>query len=166
MPNYEFQKRSCYLAGPITGLTYNNARYGWRSSFSTMLGKIAPHIECYSPMRQKEFLSSLQGMQCRGADLDSLEHAISRPLGILGRDRNDVRERDVIVACFLGAEKASIGTVWEIGYACALQKPIVVIMEEKNNPHDHVFITHTAHYVVPTLEEAAKITASLLTPDI
>lgn len=159
------QARSCYLAGPITGLSYNEARYGWRAAFADMLKKMAPHVECYSPMRQKEFLSQQQNLQCRGEDLDRLDHALSRPLGILARDRNDVKERDVTVACFLGAQRVSIGTVFELGRADAFDKPVVVVME-KDNPHQHVFITHTAGYVVETLEEAALIVASLLSPDI
>ncbi len=157
--------KSCYLAGPITGLTYGEARYGWRKTFAESIHQVAPHIECYSPMRQKEFLSHLQSMECKGVDLERYEQCISRPLGILTRDLNDVRERDCIVACFLGAKIPSIGTVFELGVARALNKPIVVVMED-DNPHQHVFVTHCGGYVTPSLDEAVHIVRSLLTPDL
>lgn len=160
-----FQKRSLYLAGPITGLSYGEARHGWRKEFARLIGQTAPHIECFSPMRQKEFLSEAQCMECKEADLDKYGEAIAKPHGILTRDRNDVRERDALVACFLGAERVSIGTVWEIGYASCLLKPIVVVMEP-GNIHDHTFVTASAGYVVETLEEAALIAGSILTPGV
>lgn len=162
-----FSAKSVYLAGPITGLSYGEAKNGWRAEFAKLLAARAPHIECYSPMRSKEFLSDQQNLECRGVDLDKIEHALSRPLGILTRDGNDVAQRDAVVACFLGAQRVSIGTVWEIGFASAQhpRKPIIVVME-KDNIHDHVFITHSSGYVVETLDEAALITGSLLTPGV
>jgi nucleoside 2-deoxyribosyltransferase len=126
----------------------------------------SPHIECFSPMRAKEFLSHQQSLQCRGEDLEKLGHALSKPHGILTRDFNDVTNRDAMVACFLGAQRVSIGTVWEIGVAYSHKKPVVVVMEPEGNVHDHVFVTHTAGYVVPTIEEAAIILGSILTPGI
>jgi nucleoside 2-deoxyribosyltransferase len=123
--------KKLYLAGPITGLSYDTARGGWRKEFAEMLRLQSPHIECYSPMRAKEFLSEQQSLQCRGEDLEKLGHALSRPLGILTRDGNDVRTADAIVACFLdhAAGVASLGTVWEIGYAAASRVPVVAVMK-------------------------------------
>lgn len=161
-----YSTKSVYLAGPITGLSYGEAARGWREEFSGLMHMRAPHVECFSPMRSKEFLSKEQSLQCKGVELDAIEHALSRPLGILTRDSNDVRSRDVIVACFLGAKIVSIGTVWEIGHAKALNKPIVVIMEPDGNCHDHIFVTHSAGYRVDTLDEAALIVGSMLTPGL
>lgn len=159
--------KSIYLAGPITGLSYDDARNGWRKTFAERLGIVAPHIECFSPMRAKEFLSGHQALECDGASLDKVSNVLARPLGILARDSNDVRERDLIVACFLGAtEKASIGTAWEIGYAKALGKPVLVVMEPQGNVHDHVFITHSAGWRTDDLEEAVMIAATVLTPAV
>lgn len=163
-----FAHKSIYLAGPITGLDYKTARHGWRQVFADRMRDLAPHIECFSPMRAKEFLDGQQSLQCKGAELEALGHALSRPLGILTRDANDVANRDLVVANFLGAERVSIGTVWEIGFAAAQvpRKPLIVIMEKEGNLHDHVFVTHTAGYRVETVEEAALIAASILTPGI
>lgn len=163
-----FAKKSLYLAGPITGLDYGNARYGWRKVFSDRMNIVAPHIECFSPMRAKDFLDGQQILQCKGEDLDRIGNALARPLGILTRDANDVSNRDLIVANFLGADRVSIGTTWEIGYAAAQtpRKPVIVIMEDEGNVHDHVFITHTAGYRVNNIEDAVLIAASILTPGI
>lgn len=152
---------SVYLAGPITGLSYGAARHGWREEFFNLVGGLNSAIDCFSPMRQKEFLKNSQCLAGSALELDKYEQALSRPLGIITRDFNDVTHRDAMVACFLGAERVSIGTVWEIGVAYAHRKPVVVVMEP-NNIHQHAFVTHSSGYVVPTLEEAALIIQSVL----
>jgi len=60
----------------------------------------------------------------------------------------------------LNAEQVFQGTIFEMGYAHALLKPIVVMMEE-DNIHYHLFVTETASFVVPTLEEAVHILSHL-----
>lgn len=225
-----FSKKKIYLAGPITGWSYNNARHGWRKSFADMLADRAPHLECYSPMREKEFLEK---DQCIGgeADYQSL-HGFGTPQGILTRDYNDVFTCDAMVACFLGATAPSIGTCVEFGFAKSHNKPVIMVMEKPHeetvreetktvrvsqhiaaagtaavrgeimnqvgekfevvhfaqagfefdgliykvkvpaetkivkNPHDHVFLRACAGYCVPTLEHAADIAISLLTPGL
>jgi nucleoside 2-deoxyribosyltransferase len=221
-----FPDKSIYLAGPITGQSYNNARHGWRKTFADILAaRELNHIHCFSPMREKEFLEK---DQCIGgeADYQSL-HGFGTPQGILTRDHNDVRNCDVMIGCFLGAEKVSIGTCVEFGFAHSYRKPVIMVMEpaqtivvetkevsfegekwwdrdrlhdeiEKKygaaeildrledpvtggyrfklrvngatklvkNPHDHVFLRACAGYVVPTLEHAADIAQSLLTPGL
>lgn len=152
---------SCYLAGPITGLSYSAARHGWREEFFRLMGGYASAIDCFSPMRQKEFLKNSQCLMGSADALEKYEYALSRPHGIIARDYNDVTKRDAMVACFLGAERVSIGTVWEIGVAYAHRKPVVVVMEP-HNIHQHAFVTHSSGYVVPTLEEAALIVQSIL----
>lgn len=158
--------KSIYLAGPITGLSYGVARHGWRKTFSDRMKEVAPHVECFSPMRAKEFLDGQQALECSGDDLEKINNALCRPLGILARDSNDVAERDLIVANFLGADRVSIGTVWELGHAAAFRKKVIVIMEPTGNLHDHIFVTHNYGWRVDNLEEAILIAASVLTPGI
>jgi nucleoside 2-deoxyribosyltransferase len=156
-------KSSIYLAGPITGLSYEKARAGWRQQFAEHMAGY-PDIELFSPMRAKEFLQDVVGLPGTGKALESLQFALAKPAGILTRDFNDVVSRDLMVACFLDQpDRVSIGTVWEIGVAYSHRKPIIVVMRP-GNIHDHVFITHTAGYVVETLEEAAHVAGSILTP--
>ena len=45
-----------YLAGPISGLSYEEARYGWRSE---ILGMIDGDIDVLSPMRQEGHLKEV-----------------------------------------------------------------------------------------------------------
>jgi len=160
--------KSIYLAGPITGLTYQAARHGWREEFAGTVGKYVPswhHAWCYSPMRAKEFLSAVQ---CLDGDADVL-NAIGNPFatarGIVTRDHNDVKNCDGMVACFLGAERASIGTAIEFGFAFAYKKPVVMVVEP-GNIHNHVMLRDIAGYVVPTLDDAARIMASILFPGV
>jgi nucleoside 2-deoxyribosyltransferase len=176
-----FSKRKIYLAGPITGTDYNDSRFGWRKAFDDILKlRGADHLECFSPMREKEFLEKEQCISGM-ADYGSL-HGFGTPYGILTRDHNDVRNCDAMVACFLGAKIPSIGTCVEFGFAHAYRKPVIMIMEPARgavfdasdpnygpafkNPHDHLFLRACAGYVVPTLEHAADIVQSLLTPGL
>lgn len=166
-----FPTKSIYLAGPITGLSYTEARNSWRAEFATL---VPEHIHCFSPMRAKEFLQSEQVL--RGDPGMYPEKALAIPKGILERDFNDVRTCDAMVANFLGATKASIGTCCEFGFAYALRKPVVMVIEPGQegmvgthrgpNPHFHAFLTEIAGYVVPTLDEAAHIVTHLLTPGV
>lgn len=177
-------KKKIYLAGPITGTDYNDSRFGWRKKFVEMLAaRGADHLECFSPMREKEFLERDQCIS-GAADYESL-HGFGTPWGILTRDHNDVRNCDVMIACFLEAQRVSIGTCVEVGFAHAYRKPLIMVMESDRvglqaesaegfrsdykfvkNPHDHVFLRACAGYVVPTLEHAADIAVSLMTPGL
>lgn len=233
-----FAKKRVYLGGPITGLMYQDVRNGWRKEFAKIMGSLnghqnEDHIELYSPMREKDFVDNnkrISGV----ADYASI-HGFGTPNGILTRDHNDVKECDLMIACFLGAEHVSIGTCVEFGWASAYRKPIIMIMEERateiipekvehetvdlarlmltvgpnqteilerlkqpnaewkgnkiigvtrgnemvdikylvpagkrtiRNLHDHLFLTHTAGYVVGSLKDAADITRSILTPGL
>ena len=146
-----------YLAGPITDLSYEEARNGWRVwmyEYLQMLG-----IEAASPMRGKDCLKGAVKLDRQTADYE--KSVITSPQGITGRDRNDVKTCDVMIANFLGAKQASVGTAIEFGWADAWRKPIILVMEDKGNPHDHLMITTMATYRVDNLKDAAKL-ANLL----
>lgn len=163
-----FPLKTVYLAGPISGLSYEQARHGWREQFQSILatlpGKDASHIHLLSPMRAKDFL--LKQVSLDGAPGSYEQHPLSRDIGIIGRDYNDVRNCDVMLANFLEADRVSIGTVWEFGAAYAHQKVIIAVVPEENHPHNHVFIKGTAKYVVHDLLTAAQIVYTLCTPGI
>jgi len=44
--------KKIYLAGPISGLTFEGAQ-DWRNYFTS---KISPEIDCFSPLRGKDYL--------------------------------------------------------------------------------------------------------------
>jgi nucleoside 2-deoxyribosyltransferase len=135
-----------YLAGPITGQSYKGATE-WRQAVIRDLA--LKGIVGYSPMRAK---SALDGMR----DLSAWDYPDDGPLSgraMYHRDLHDVRRADVILANFVGATQISVGTIYEMGYAKALNIPVIVAMEE-GNPHKHIFVTNGADLICPDLREA------------
>lgn len=142
-----------YLAGPITGLTYEGAS-DWRE---WVAARFPAYIVAVSPLRGKDYLP-------RGTALaDHYEPALSTTKGITTRDRFDVMRADLILVNFLGATRVSIGTVMEIAWADMLRKPIVVAMEP-GNIHEHGMLKESSGFIVPSLEEAIEVIKAVLDP--
>lgn len=160
-----YPKRMIYLAGTITGLTHDEARYGWRQDFAEFLETMdADHISCNSPMRGKEFLKD-HGVLSSGHDYP--DHAMATAEGITTRDYNDVRECSLMVACFLeSGNRPSLGTAAEYGFCWALHKPIITVGPEDEVNVRHLMLKRMSGYRVDTLEEAAMIAYHLLTPGL
>lgn len=146
-------KYIAYLAGPITGLSFDGA-VDWREAFISMLPK---KIEGMSPLRGKHYL---EGVESISASYEELVLSCAR--GITTRDYNDCKRCDILVANLLGADKISIGTVMEIAWAKAFQTPVVAIMEDSGNPHEHPMINECIGFRVKTLQEAADIVKVVL----
>lgn len=168
----KLQQREIYLAGPITGLSYGEARHGWREEFDAILYKMGPafrHIKCRSPMRAKQHLETLEEIGATG-DQPEYDHFISKGRAIVERDRNDVRTSDAVVFNFLGASVASVGSCIEIGWADAFRVPTVLIIEDYarilKNPHEHLMVDGICGYRVNNLQDAAFAVANMLTPGI
>ena len=161
-----YPNRSIYLAGPISGLTHDEARYGWRQEFKDMLERMdAFHIHCNSPMRGKEFLEASGVLSNDGAGYP--DHAMSTPAGVTTRDYNDVRNCDVMVACYLESlRRPSLGTAAEFGYCWALHKPVITIGPADEVNVRHLMLSRMSGYRVDTLEEGAMLAFHLLTPGI
>lgn len=142
-----------YLAGPITGLSFDKAT-DWRNEVVDKL--VAVGIDAFSPLRAKAYLSGVNAI----AD-HYPESVLSSRKGITNRDRFDVMQCDVLFANMLGATKASIGTAIELGWADAFRKPIVLVMEE-GNIHDHAMVNEVSGFVVRTVEEGINVVKALL----
>ena len=147
-----------YLAGPISGQSYEGS-VDWREEAHE---RLAPDIECFSPMRGKEFLDQLKGILpannegWKGQGFTSLEKELIQQHAIVRRDFWDVERCDMILANLLPAEETemvSIGTCYEMSLALWLRKIVVVVMGE-GNIHDHYFVRESAWVVVKTMEEA------------
>ena len=147
-----------YLAGPIAGLTYEGAALGWRERIKPLL----PEFDLYSPMRNKEFLAGV------GELSGSYEHnPLASAKGILGRDRNDVLNCDLMIACFLEADgNMSLGTAMEFGWADAWRKPIIAVGEPDGSHIRHPMLSAASLYIVETLEHAAQLARHLLLPGV
>ena len=147
---------SIYLAGPISGLSYKDCTQ-WREDFARA---VEPSIQCYSPMRYKSYLSN------EGVIKDQYDQITTTPLstqkGIMTRDFFDCERADVIVANLLNSKKVSIGTCMEMAWAFQNHTPVIAIMEEKDNPHDHAMIRETIGFRVTNVKEAIELAKAIL----
>lgn len=141
-----------YLAGPISGQTYKGATE-WRDKVAFDLYESG--IESASPLRFKSYLKDELDIA------DSYNYTLSTPKAIYTRDRWDVLRADVVLVNFIGAERVSIGSVIELGWADAFEKPVVIAMEDANI-HQHAMVNEIAGYIVPTLDEAVQVVRALL----
>ena len=145
--------RSCYLAGPIAGLVYEEAT-DWRVSAADKLSSLG--VQALSPMRGKSFLRGTGPIGKRPYD-----SVLASDAGITTRDRFDVMRSDAVLFNLLGTESTSIGTMIEIGWADALRKPIILAIED-GNVHWHPMVRAAAGYLVSTLDEAVDIVGYVL----
>lgn len=143
--------RVMYLAGPLDGCTYEES-IAWRDDVISALENI---VECLSPLRGKD---ELAGTTLGGAGNSHL----TSQRGIFRRDLDDVKRSDIILVNLLGAKKASIGTTSEIAWAYLLGKIVVIVMEEKGNIHDHLFIREELAYRVTSVSEAISLVKRLI----
>lgn len=140
--------RYAYLAGPMTGLSYAAAN-GWRV---VVRNALLPRIECLSPLR------GITEAQYAAQDAAACQRDFLR-------DFNDVRCCDLVFVNLLGSTRVSQGTIYEVAWAYAFRKPVVVAIENEGNPHDHPFLIHSQPHFAFTLEEAMEVTRSILLPD-
>ena len=148
-----------YLCGPITGLSYDEARTGWRMEVATRLS--AANIKVLSPLRYKNYLSGETDLKGLNGYAD---HALSTSRGITARDRYDTQRCDMVLCNLLGATSVSIGSMIELGWLDSVRTPVVVCMEEEGNPHNHDMVREIADFIVPTISEAVSLVKAVLTP--
>lgn len=145
-----------YLAGPITGSTYD-AAVQWREDFMLNLPSGTRGI---SPMRGKEYLkrTHADGLPAvlKGGTLP-----MSSARAIFSRDTFDIRRSDVVLLNLTGSERVSIGTMFEMGYAHAQGKVIITVMED-GNLHEHPFVREASTFIVSSMDEARKLIESLV----
>ena len=154
-------QKMVYLAGPITGLTHDEARLGWRTQFKELM---PDHIHCNSPMRGKDMLKDF-GILTSGENYP--DHAMCTSPGITSRDFNDVRTCDAMIACFLESKgDISGGTFMEYGFAHALQIPIIGVGPADEPNLQHLMAQRVMGWRVDDLEEAAHIVNLLLSPGV
>lgn len=148
-----------YLAGGIAGLSGAEAT-DWRDFAFNILD--AHSIETLDPMRAKGILSSQAKISTNFNDY-APNGAFFTSRGIMTRDFNDVKRCDALLVNLLGLSKPSLGTIMELAWAYALQKPAVVAIEAEGNPHDgHPMIHEAMPFRVTTLDEAIDAVAVIL----
>lgn len=148
--------KTVYLCGPITGLSYGETT-NWRKYVAD---HVAPDIVALSPMRGKEYLAHENEIG------HSYEDTImSNARSITARDRHDCKTSDLMLANFLGAPKASIGSCIEFGWADAFSTPTVLVMEKAGNVHEHPILCDLPGWRVETLDEGIAIVNAVLSLD-
>lgn len=147
-----------YLAGPITGLTFDGAE-DWRAAARRDL---AVHgIKAVSPLRAKDYLRQVAGPLSGTGEEYAHLGVLSLPRGVMTRDRYDATRCNALLVNLLGATRVSIGTVMEIAWADLRRTPIVVAIEPSGNPHEHMMIAEAIGFRVPTLDGALHVVKAI-----
>jgi nucleoside 2-deoxyribosyltransferase len=148
-----------YLAGAIAGLSGREAT-DWRLTANYALQ--VRNIDVLDPMRAKQKLWEQSRISTDFRDYEQAG-AFFTSRGIMTRDFNDVKRCDALLVNLLGLAKPSLGTIMELAWAYALQKPAVVAIEATGNPHDgHPMIFEAIPFRVETLDEAIDAVAVIL----
>ena len=159
-----------YLAGPISGLGYDEAQ-NWRRGVTAELACYG--IFAYSPLRMKQFLAELPVIAGHDSNLyparDDLQRAIASPSGVLGRDHNDCVTSDVLFVNFLDSKAPSLGTAMEIAWAWEAHIPVVICIEarepgELGSPNEHIMFQAATTYRVESLIAGVELTKSIILP--
>ncbi len=153
--------KSVYLAGPITGCSFGECT-DWREYVKRELAKVG--IDGLSPMRAKEYLSSLSTISGTGKEYLHMG-VLSTPRAVMTRDRFDTTRCDVVFMNLLGAKQVSIGTMIELGWADGKRTPIVCAIEPEGNPHEHMMVSEGIGFRVTSVEEGLHILKAILLPD-
>jgi len=135
-----------YLAGPISGLSYDDAVNVFvdRSIELRGMGYNVIH-----PMLGKEYLRNELKLKEHGyKNPQSTNHAIVQT-DFWRVDRADILYVDLT----LGKERTSIGTVAEMSRAFAKNKLVVTVLP-KENIHRHAFILEMSSLIFETTEDA------------
>lgn len=149
-----------YLAGPITGLSYEQCT-GWRNEARAHLARRG--IRTTSPMRHTRVADVNKPLPATCEDYEHLTGlAVER--AVMTRDRFDATNCTLLFANLLGAKRVSLGTAMEIAWADLRRIPIVVAMEPEGNPHDHTMIREAIGFRYDNFEQALECVEHVLGP--
>jgi nucleoside 2-deoxyribosyltransferase len=137
-----------YLGGPISGLLYEDA-IAWRRKVRRRLRDNG--IDCLVPLQRER---ALRGT---GQVIDPRGHPDTPGCSgakVFWSDYAMLNKADVVLANLMGVRRASVGTVWELGYAFARGTPIYAAVQP-GGPHDHLFLNNSC-VVCDDLDEAVR----------
>jgi nucleoside 2-deoxyribosyltransferase len=145
-----------YLAGAITGHSFKEAN-AWRTlpTFTNKLVKNGWHP--LSPLEGLDHLKDEKALDayCEGVD----------PGLVVSKDLDMIDLADAVIANLRIEGPPSIGTMFELGYAYAHRKPIIVIRDDVESVYDHPFIDGTASQIVFHLDGAIEALCQLQEKD-
>lgn len=113
-----------YLAGPITGMQWEEAKGGWRKMLADQMFREVRdgQLAFLSPMRDHH-PETHAGVWHRKLEL--------------ARDIADIKRSTCMVVGLMWAERVSVGTMVECGIARAFNIPMIFWMEDKRNSGEH-----------------------------
>ncbi len=133
-----------YLAGYIQGTKIKQCSE-WRK-------KIREHVEAhYYP--EITILDPLNGKDFASLTADGLK-SNRPPHAIVHRDRMSIESADLIIANMnrFGEQRVSVGTICELAWGFQLEKPIIMITNEKQYS-EHPFLSYFASAIYKTVDE-------------
>lgn len=95
------------------------------------------------------------------APIDVVSQGLDLQRAAILQDRFDIQHCNAVLMNLKGAKRVSIGTMVELGWADAMGKPIVIVMD-KNNLHEHGFVLTLGQYVVDDLSDAIDIVMEIV----
>jgi hypothetical protein len=146
-------KKTLFLAGPLTGISYGDA-LDWRQYVAS---RLPADVIAFSALRGKGYVSKESVLRNTYPD-----HLLSTPQGTITRDRFDISRCDALIVNFLKADRISIGTIMEMAWADAWRKPIILAMQA-GNVHDHAFVRQVAAFITDDLDEAIQTAVDVVT---
>jgi hypothetical protein len=146
-------KKSIFLAGPLTGVSYKDA-LEWRKYVES---KLPADIVAFSALRGKICLAKERVLKSAYP-----EHLLTTPQGTITRDRYDVSRCDALFVNFLDTDRVSIGTIMEMAWADSRRIPIILALEN-GNIHDHAFVRQVAAFITRDLDEAIQTAVDVVT---
>ena len=143
-----------YLAGPITGCTENAAK-DWRAHVAEML---PPGVVAVNPLR------------CEPAVNGKYEAVYDDPrfgtsAAISGKNWFDTMRADIVLVYLPQAARRqhglSIGTMFEVGWASAMQKAIIVVTDDEKI-QGHPLMQRNVNWILPNFEQAVEVIEGIL----
>lgn len=144
-----------YLSGPITG-TGDASIKDWREHVCQTLKGC---VDIVDPARATYDTSlAHQASERAPAAMKRFLHGRL----VVDRNKHLIRSCDVVLANFLGAERASVGSIGELFWADAFGRPIVLVREKVGNVHDHAMLNAISSATCTTLEEGCEAVLNIL----
>lgn len=149
-----------YLAGPVSGFDYEKATT-WRQLVAQVFRDTTPDVRAIDPLRgitEDDYRLLDHGMY------DNKSCACDH---YMERDFMDIRRSSMLFVNLIGAERVSIGTMMEMGFAKALGIPMVLAIDAAmDNPHlKHPWVRDLPIHKTTSVHQAVMFCIQMLSEE-